>query len=159
MSRGSYCWTGILAGVIGLIALWASTGIPDPVAGEIGAKLFPQAVSAALILISTLLLWNARRLPASDAPRDWMPQSSTLHVLLLATLGLTYVGLIEALGYALATLIASTAVFLLFGHRRPQRLLLMAVLATAAYYLCFFVGLGVYDPPGSVLDIRALLSN
>lgn len=169
----SYGITSALCITIALTALWAVGDIPAPLEGEVGARFFPQITASALLLVGLLLLLAGfRQQKSTQAATDKKAEkveensvnqvkvldSSSLLVVVLALTGFLYIGLIEALGYSLATLICSILVFTIFGHRNPFKIFFFAVAATAFYYLAFFVALGVYDAPGSWIDLSKLFT-
>ncbi len=127
----------------------------DPV----GPRFLPQAATLGLVLLGALLVANPgvrhARTDLTDIATE--AKSQGLPPVILALVGIVYVGLFHVVGYLLATALVLPSVLVVFGHRRPVRILVLSLLVTAAFYGVFFVLLGAHDPPGAWLDLRGLL--
>ncbi|HIC82093.1 MAG TPA: tripartite tricarboxylate transporter TctB family protein [Kiloniellaceae bacterium] len=141
---------GAVLAAFGAAAVIASFGIdPDPDGGW-GARIFPLAAAAALLLLGAMEM--AKGLTAQDAaPIRMAPQLSGILALLL--LSLAYVWLMGKLGYLISTALAAPLALWLFGIRNPLGLLAAALLCPLAYHLVFFLGLGVFPPLGEWFDL------
>lgn len=119
----------------------------------LGARGLPQFVLVAGALLAVLQL--AANLPRAVARLTGdvaIPDRNvTARVLLLLVIALAYVWAITLFQYALPTLVAMSGLLYLFGSRGPWRLVVLPVLTVAAYYVLFFVLLGVFENPGHIL--------
>ncbi|WP_420348920.1 tripartite tricarboxylate transporter TctB family protein [Pelagibius sp.] len=141
---------GAVLTAFGALALIGSFGInPDPDGGW-GARIFPLAGSASLLVLG--LLEVMKGLTAGEtAPPPATPQLSAVFALLL--LSLAYVWLMAKLGYLISTALAAPLALWLFGVRNLFALLTAALLCPLLYHLVFFVGLGVFPPLGAWFDL------
>ena len=81
------------------------------------------------------------------------PSGGALHVVVLFVVALLYQQSLRWFGYILPTAIAAPVVLSMFGVRSPTGLALSVVLCPLAFYLIFFVALGVFPPYGEVFDL------
>lgn len=137
--------------VVSIAALIASFQIDKDPGGGWGARIFPLAGSAALLIVGLLELrsgLNTRiNTPARVKPSVW--------ALLILALG--YVWLISKIGYLLSTGLVAPLTLWVFGIRRPIGLLIAAFLCPAIYHLVFFELLGVFPPYGAWFDLLDIL--
>lgn len=139
----------------GLFFLWGSFGIEAEPGVLGGPQVFPQ--TAAIILMAFGLLIAAEALAHRRQDEATGKDRQSVLVFALVGGGLLYVWLIGAIGYLAATLVAGPFAFAAFGVTRPMRALGLGVLTALAIYAVFFAGLGIYDPPGRLFDIRTIL--
>lgn len=138
---------------IGLFFLIGAFHI-DTRAGVLGGPdVVPKAASALLVGFGILIALEAFLVPPAGAGRDGRP---SVLVFVIVAGGLAYVWLIGAIGYLPATLLAAPLAFAAFGVRGPTRALAAGLCAALVIYAAFFVGLGIYDPPGRLLDLNGL---
>ncbi|WP_318167829.1 tripartite tricarboxylate transporter TctB family protein [Roseobacter sp.] len=137
---------GVALILIGIGATLTSMGIALDQYGRWGARLFPLAGSAALILLGVAEFRNAAG--ASVVERRHLP---TVAALLVVSVG--YVWAISAVGYLIATAAAAPAALAIFGVRYPLRLAAAALLCPLGYHVVFFELLGVFPPLGRYFDL------
>lgn len=141
---------GVALILIGTGAMVTSMGIGLDQYGRWGARFFPLAGSAALLLLGVAELRSARGAPPAD--RQHLPAIAALLVL-----SLVYVWLISVVGYLLSTALAAPLALFIFGVRTPVGLCAAAVLCPALYHTVFFVVLGVFPPLGRWVDLLDLI--
>jgi hypothetical protein len=128
----------------------------DPSDPGFGSRDFPLLVAAVGIGLCLLLL--ARALPslkeAGRAPAEtWRRTARRLGgPLVVALMASLYIWAITLFQYALPTLAMTILLIRYFGGRGAVRTVVVPVIAVALYYLIFFVILGVFEEPGSVLS-------
>ncbi len=128
----------------------------------VGPPMVPIIISSGIIILGMLellVLFRAQRktkapdLPPSNdefAPLTW---GLAARVFLTAAIGLMYVWLLSATGYLIATVCTLAALLMLFGTRSPVKILLISVIGAAVYYYFFIRLMGVYDPPGWLINL------
>lgn len=137
--------------IVSIAALIASFQIDKDPGGGWGARIFPLAGSAALLIVGLLELRTGLR------PRGTSSTHVNPSVWALLALALGYVWLISKIGYLFSTGIVAPLALWIFGIRRPVGLLIAAVLCPAIYHLIFFELLGVFPPYGAWIDLLDIL--
>ena len=141
--------TGAIAVAVGVVAVgmivgYATTLIPvTPAYAKVGPKVFATIVSAGLVLLGLVLLWQAwsGQWTAEDetdaGPTDW-------RALGWLGFGLAFnVVFIDFLGFILASTVLFTAVARAFGSQRTARDLAVALVFSAVSYFGFARVLGI----------------
>jgi hypothetical protein len=59
-------------------------------------------------------------------------------------------------GFLLATLLLAPAVFLAFGNRGLRDSCLIPTAVAVAFYVMFFLGMGLFDAPGTLIDLAEI---
>lgn len=145
--------TGAALAALGLTAFVLSFRIGNTQWGAESARMFPQIISAVLLLLSARLAFQS----APDE-RDSLPAMSELaQIAQLFVLGVCYIVLIDKLGFLIATFLSTPIAFWLFGLRRPIGLLIAAVLAPTLLHIVFFELLGLFPPFGRWFDLLNIL--
>lgn len=118
----------------------------------------PMTASLLLLGLGVVILSLAftRRSAGPDAETSPPTQSPGLFPFAFVGGGLLYVFAIDAVGYLPATLVGAPFAFAAFGARGIVRMILAGLAAATVIYLIFFVGLGLYDPPGRLFSWRDL---
>lgn len=157
MSRNIGWIVNILVLLVGLVFLWQSVAIPGGAADAVGPRAVPLFISLIVVALSLGLIVLRRRHPDSattDIPitvRHLFLESGPL-MLLVAI----YAQLFYWTGYLAATFVIALVVFRLFSN--SWRLSLVnAVIGSLLFYFVFIRGMGIYDPPGALLDLSELL--
>ncbi|UWR21166.1 tripartite tricarboxylate transporter TctB family protein [Sulfitobacter sp. S190] len=140
--------TALILTGIGATAASLSIGLDQY--GRWGARYFPLAASASLLVLGVIEL----RASAKDRRLD---RSHLAAIAGLLALSVAYVWTISAFGYLIATALAAPLALLLFGVRSVAGLCAASVLCPLAYHLVFFVGLGVFPPLGRWFDLLDLI--
>nr|WP_280520617.1 tripartite tricarboxylate transporter TctB family protein [Phaeobacter sp. J2-8] len=149
--------TNVVILVFGLVFLFEAIKIPAGFADSIGPRLVPVSVAIATIGLTLLLmLVDWRTADPEETSHDITARNLLVQagpMLMLAVLSGLMIGW---LGYLLATAIGGVVIFRLFAN--SWRLSLANGLACAiVFYLLFIKGMGIYDPPGTILDISNYL--
>jgi len=135
----------------------------DPFDPGFGARDFPIGVIAAIVILSCVMLIRAVR----DMRRQAIPFVDGPALSLLAryvspvvAIGLGYIWLFTLVQYLVPTALAMCLAMALFGNRGWNRLGLVPIVTALAYYLFFFVLLGLHEFPGKLLsyDGKSFLS-
>lgn len=141
-----------------LLVWWGTVQIDTEAGLFEGPRLLPSIVGTGLLMLSAGLAVHAVSRMAVGAAvrgradpvdlRGFVRVSAPLLVLLFS-----YVALLNGFGYLLATVLAAPAAFLLFGNRGPLQVLVLPIMLAVLFYVLFFHLLGMFDPPGTVLDL------
>lgn len=139
--------------VCGIFATQLGQIYVEPTDAGIGARGLPTFVLVAgLALSAGLLVSNLPQaicaLRRGGCDHDWRAGARIAALTLIA---FGYVRAITLFQYALPTAVAMSAMLYLFGSRGIFRLAVIPVLAVAAYWFVFFVLLGMFEAPGSLL--------
>lgn len=140
--------------LFGGIFFFASLNIQSFGGGN-GGRLIPMATSGLVALLSALLLirlWVGKDQISSthiDA-KEFLAYSGPL-IALMALYALFH----NWFGYLVATFLCGLAAFKLFGNSWLNSLL-HATAGTLVLYFTFVTLLGVYDPPGRMINFSAL---
>ncbi len=130
---------GVLLGALSLLFFAETLSFPRS-SGGINPRVFPLIVLVSLLGLSAGLavqgLLRARREKAGSEPT--LPRGKTaVKLVVLAGGGLAYALLVEPLGFILATPILIALAMVLFGERKPLRIALVSLAASAALYFLF----------------------
>lgn len=130
-----------LAAIAGAMFVLAR-GFPAAHMGAAAPGFFPQVISALLLLLSLLGLWELSR----SAPEKVVFPPAALAAMALA---LGYIGMMELVGYYPSTLLFSLAIMALVrGGASWLRLAIDSVLITLVSYLFFELAIDAYLPTG-----------
>lgn len=107
--------------------------------------VFPRFVTICLFILSSILMAQGvrrrraavRRGVPAEKKQGWLDRPFIARFLLLAAVVLLYIGLLELLGYLIATPLCIAAAMLIFGERRWLRIVLVAALSTVVLYALF----------------------
>jgi hypothetical protein len=148
---------GICVAVLGAIVIVVSQDIQGYGDDPVGPKFLPVAGASLLVLLGLWLAIASLAAPSTvDGGTGTGPGRFLRAVLPLGILGILYALALPIFGYLLPTLLTLPVVLLIFGIRSPMALARLTLVTTAAFYLLFFMLLGVYDPPGEWLDISGI---
>lgn len=112
-------------------------------AGEMSPRAMPILTACLMYVALAVVLFGEMRKPTADGPAREM-----LRPLLVVVATAGYIALFQPLGYWLATLAFSSALFAIFGfqHRKPLLFALYAIGVTALFYGLFAGIFGVRLP-------------
>ncbi|MEQ8708834.1 MAG: tripartite tricarboxylate transporter TctB family protein [Rhodospirillales bacterium] len=147
---------GIGAILIGLFFLIFAFEIDQEAGQSGGPRLVPLIASAALVIIGLTLTGFAFLLAPAGGKQPGAALSAG--AVLLAVGGLGYCALIWAFGYLPATLVAAPLGFMIFGCQGRRGAILPGLATAIISYLLFFELLGIYAPPGHLIDLSLLLT-
>jgi hypothetical protein len=119
---------------------------PDP-------SFFPWINMAIMLILSVWLLVHSLRRPKETA----LDTDTAERNLIITAMGVfvVYLAAMPTLGFILATLPFFAAMMVLFGERRPIYVGTGTIAVTAALYLLFRHGFGVFLPRGLLAGIVA----
>ena len=119
---------------------------PDP-------SFFPWINMATILILSVWLLVRSLRRPKETALDRDTPERNRI----ITAMGVfvIYLATMPTLGFILATLPFFAAMMVLFGERRPIYVGTGTIAVTAALYLLFRHGFGVFLPRGLLTGIVA----
>jgi putative tricarboxylic transport membrane protein len=137
---------GLFVVVLGLLALWQASVIPvSPLYAQVGPKVIPYVVAAALTLLGLFLVasalsggWSHRIAEVAEAG----PPNRRALGLMAAGLAANLL-LIGPLGFSIAASAQFVLVSAAFGSRSAARDLLIALPLTLAVWFLFVQALGV----------------
>ena len=136
------------------LALTISPSRMDPI-GPRALPLFLASAIVALGLWIGLAGWRDRT-PERALPDGYGFRDANLaQVAQVLGAGLVYFALFFAVGYFLATLVSFVLVLAAFGVRNAALMLGLAVVAAVAYQYVFVGLMGLNDPAGALVDLRA----
>ncbi|MFN3889659.1 MAG: tripartite tricarboxylate transporter TctB family protein [Beijerinckiaceae bacterium] len=136
--------------VLATLYLVGAAGIPEStLSDEIGARGLPYLLGVLLAIVSVGIMARGVFVPASTGAgdEDISPLPRALGVLACAGL---YIAAAWLAGYIIAGAVALLAVMLYEGARLTWRVVAVAVLGAAFYWLTFVMFLGVEQPVGKL---------
>lgn len=135
----------------------------------IGPRLAPMAIAGLGIGLGVLqftIAWvrHVKSGKAGDPTfygtgKGKWPTLSKTAVLRMATviiIGFAFIWLFSATGYLIATTIALAALLVVFGTRNAGKVAVLTIGGTAAYYIIFIRLMGIYAPPGWLINLETL---
>ena len=155
---------------VGIFALYLAYSI-ETYQEEIllGPRLVPMAIAGLGIGLGVLqfaVSW-ARRVNsgkagdstfsgAGDGKRPALSKTSVLRMAAIIVIGFAYIWLFSATGYLIATTIAMALLLVVFGTRNAGKVAVLTIGGTAVYYIIFIRLMGIYNPPGWLINIEML---
>ena len=128
----------------------------------IGPRLVPMEIAGMIIGLGVLqfvVAWMGR----NDAPKSGddagLPALSKPAIIRMAAIiavGFAYLWLFEATGYLIATAIVLALLLVVFGTRSAGKVAVLTVGGATVYYILFIKLMGIFDPPGWLIDIEML---
>ncbi|CCQ75241.1 tripartite tricarboxylate transporter TctB family protein [Magnetospira sp. QH-2] len=150
--------------VLSLMAIALANTIPPSNDDGVGARFIPLVLSVSMLILGGIGMAYAATINAPKEPEPAQNQASQVSLTgmlfrigVLTALGFFYLFLMGALGYALSTFVVLVMCLVLFGNKRPIPVILMSLIGTAIYYVVFVKQLGIYDPPGWLIDVSSFL--
>ena len=151
---------GLVIVALGLFFLWAAQRIPVSGQDEFGARSLPQAISILIAIFGALwagihfLKWRQSPAPAEPNSQNKYLFSRIIPLMLSSFL---YAALFKWFGYLVATFLILIPVLWIYGNTSVRKLLTIAAIATAVYYIAFIKFMGVFDAGGSIINFNKLL--
>jgi putative tricarboxylic transport membrane protein len=134
--------SGIFLALLGLAAVWASTGIEEGAGEYLHPRTFPMLLGILLFLGGGLLAVRSMLAATGDTPIEW-PDRRGWRYWSIALVSLTlYVALSASLGFIICTFFFVAGFILYFGRRHP---LYAAVWALGVVVFVYFVFVRVLD--------------
>lgn len=130
---------GVLMGALSLLFFMETLSSPTS-RGGINPRTFPLIVILSLFGLSAVLgiqgLLRTLR-DRSSAPPTLPRGRTAVKLAVLVAAGAAYTLVLEPVGYILATPVLITVTMVLFGERRPVRIAILSLAASAALYFLF----------------------
>jgi len=134
----------------------ASLTIPGGTSTTLGPAVVPRAVSLMMVILAAIVLVaDFRTRDKGPIKQDITPRDLLFRAGPLIALIAVYGQFMLWFGYLIATLLSGYIAFRLFGNSRKASAL-HSILAGTLFYFCFVYLLGIYDPPGSLIDMTLL---
>ncbi len=149
---------GLCLAVIAALAIWGALQVPAASPGDTWAGIVPMGAALALLVIGLWITVGGLRQRTADGEAIASQPGGALHVVGLFIVAVLYQQSLRWFGYILPTAIAAPVVLSMFGVRSHVGLALSVVLCPLAFYLIFFVALGVFPPYGEVFDLMQAIS-
>lgn len=130
---------GVLLGALSLLFFMETLSAPTS-RGGINPRTFPLIVILSLFGLSVLLGIQGliRSLRDRNPVPPTLPRGRTaVKLAVLAAAGAAYTLVLEPVGYILATPVLIAVTMVLFGERRPVRIAILSLAASAALYFLF----------------------
>ncbi len=146
--------------LLGLFVWWGTFQIDTDAGNFEEARLLPSVVGSALLLLAGIQLASGTLGLSHDTKSEDIDaiQWQGLAPVAIPIMGMVilYVGLLSGFGYLISTMMIAPLAYLLFGNRGLKRAVILPLLVSIIYYIVFFKLLGMFDPPGSILDISEI---
>lgn len=144
---------------LGVFTLFQAGAIGNRHGEEIGPDLVPTIVSWLIVIFGVMMGLESVLFPSSEkTSKPLVTRDGIILNAIIIGIGFLYFILFLAVGYLVSTIIALGAILYMFGTRQPLRVALISVIGGGVYFLVFIRLMGVYDPPGSIIDLSALLA-
>jgi putative tricarboxylic transport membrane protein len=131
--------------VVGMFFIVASTGISASSYGsKVGPNIFPTALGVILVLLSVIVIYQARRYRTAAEGKG---QRNYKRFALVLSSTFIYILLFEPLGYVISTFLYLHFVFQVMDRKKPLYALLIAAFFSAAVYGIYVVVLQGTLPP------------
>jgi len=143
---------GVVLGALSLLFLAETLSAPTS-RGGINPRTFPLIVILSLFGLSVILGIQGllRSLRGRDTGPPTLPRGRTaVKLAVLAAAGAAYTLILEPVGYIFATPVLTAVTMILFDERRPIRIVILSIAASAALYF-LFRGLFRVPLPRSIL--------
>ena len=167
--KAEFLSAAVVVGV-GIFSLYLAYSIKSSQEGIlIGPRLVPMAIAGLGIGLSVLqfaIAW-VRRVKSGkagdstfsgtdDGKRPALSKPAVLRMAAIIVIGFAYIWLFSATGYLIATVISMALLLVVFGTRNAGKVAVLTIGGTVAYYIIFIWLMGVYDPPGWLINLEML---
>lgn len=135
----------------------------------VGPRLVPMTIAGLGIGLGVLqfIIARVRRAKSSKAGDPTLsstdnsnsPALSKIAVFRMTAvilIGFAFIWLFSAAGYLIATAISIAALLVVFGTHNAGKVAVLTVAGTAAYYIIFIQLMGIYAPPGWLINLTVL---
>jgi putative tricarboxylic transport membrane protein len=131
--------------IIGMFFITASMGISQSSYGsKVGPNIFPTGLGAILVLLSIIVIAQARRVKPATKEKE---QKNYKRFALVLSSTFLYILLFEALGYVISTFLYLIFVFQVMERKKPFYSILIAAFFSVAVYIVYVVVLQGTLPP------------
>jgi putative tricarboxylic transport membrane protein len=140
--------TGIMLGLLGLATLLASRGIKGMAGQSLDPRTLPSLVGWGLLIIGAGIVLLAARYRGDPVPVQW-PDRQGLRRIGVAFVSLVlYMGLMDPLGFPIATTLFVAGLTWHLGHYRYWASLLLGLVTGLVVHFVFIEFLGLGFPLG-----------
>ena len=135
----------------------------------IGPRLVPMNIAGMIIALGVLqfiVAWvggaeNVKGCDPGPSPADvgvsaLVCTAPVFRTTALVVIGFAYIWLFSASGYLISTGITMALLLVIFGTRNPGKVAMITIGGTAVYYFIFIWLVGIYDPPGKLINLEML---
>jgi Tripartite tricarboxylate transporter TctB family len=135
----------------------------------VGPRLVPIAIAVLGISLGVLLFavtWvghvksgkvvDSKLSGISDGKQSSLSKIAVLRMAAIIVLGFVYIWLFSATGYLIATAITMASLLVVFGIRPAGKVAVLTIGGTAVYYIIFIQLMGIYSPPGWLINLEML---
>ncbi len=135
----------------------------------LGPRLVPMAIAGLGISLGVLqftIAWvrrvasgkagDATFSGAGDGKRPALSKPAVLRMAAIIVIGFAFIWLFSATGYLIATAIAMALLLVVFGTRNAGKVAMLTIGGTAVYYIIFIRLMGIYNPPGWLINLEML---
>lgn len=126
----------------------------------IGPSLVPSVIAGLVILLGLAKGVMAFACPRGGNGEELSPSQARavyLKIAAITALGILYLNAFTWFGYLVSTLLILAAILFLFGNRGAFRIGAYAAAGAIAFYILFVGGMGIFDPPGTVINFQPVL--
>ncbi|MEO5794085.1 MAG: tripartite tricarboxylate transporter TctB family protein [Rhodoferax sp.] len=145
---------GLIGMLIGVFIFWQSSTMPTDVVMKIGPGFFPSLLAVALFLFSAVLVVNALRGRSKGELQPLRLSDKGLQRgLMMLAAAVSFVAVLEPLGFIPTSIIFLTLMVLVMGLRKPVLILCGPALITAGVWGVFEKALHLSLPAGILSSI------
>ncbi len=123
----------------------------DPSDPGFGAKDVPRLVVGLGFFLCIMMIWSAAKTKSNSGLNLKDGLRAFAKPFCLAVIALFYIWCVTAFQYALPTFVLLASLAWYFGSRSVRDVIIVPAVAVTLYYAIFFVLLGIYEEPGSIL--------
>ena len=156
----------VAVGILGLCLADSIKSVQDEI---LGPRLLPMAIAGLGIGLGVLqlsMVWVRRcksikaagstSSDGGDAKRRALSKPALFRMAVTIVIGFAYIWLFSATGYLIATALAMALLLVVFGTSSVGKVAVLTIGGTAAYYIIFIRLMGIYDPPGWLINLEVL---
>ncbi len=127
----------------------------------IGPRPVPMTIAGMIIgfgVLQFFVAWVTRveSGKVSDGKSPALSNAAALRMAAIIVVGFAYIWLFSATGYLIATAITMASLLVVFGTRNAGKVAVLTIVGTAVYYTTFIWLMGIYDPPGWLINLDML---
>ena len=167
MSRDKYeffeseLFSAVVVVSLGIFCLYHAYTIESFQIVLIGPRPVPMTIAGMIIgfgVLQFLVAWVGRgeNGKAANGKSSALSNTAVFRMAAIIVVGFAYIWLFSATGYLIATAITMASLLIVFGTHKAGRVALLTIIGTAAYYAIFIWLMGIYDPPGWLINLEML---
>jgi putative tricarboxylic transport membrane protein len=145
---------GLIGMLIGALFFWQSSVMPSDVVMKIGPGFFPSLMSVALFLFSGILVVNALRGRSKGELQPLrLSDKGVQRGLILLVAAVSFVAVLEPLGFIPTAIVFLTVMMLVMGMRKPALVLCVPAVIAGGVWGLFEKVLHLSMPAGVLAGI------